>query len=252
MGCQGTWGGCSGGRGAAAAPRAAAQPCGPAVRGGCSPRCSRRCPRCAGTVGDGGFRGGPGSTRPPHTGHPLLTQHLQSAGSGCPSRPRDSPAGTRQGVKRDRTDSAPLHPNCGGPMGNPTVTHPLTPVLHPAPSGRVLGDRRAGGWLPPTPCPSPWPQGSVPLGTHLLQRLCQLGTENDDVPTGRKVIQGGEQVPGGAESSAPGAGAPSTHGCPHFPPRPVEPGEEPLGSPQQVDDVGQEGDGGWLGGSPPR
>lgn len=76
---------------------------------------------------------------------------------------------------------------------------------------------------PPTLCPSLWAQGSeATQGTHRLQRFCQLGAEQDDVPAGRKVIEGGEEVPGvwggrvqRAQHQA--QGAPSTHGCPHLP-----------------------------------
>lgn len=156
-GCQGTSGGCPVGRGVAAAPRAEARPCGPAAPGGCSPRCSRRCPRCAGTVGDSGVvKGGPWQhwdTPPPHACHPLLTQHLQSTGSGCLSQLQDSPGGgTRHGAEWDGMAQPPFHPSRGGACKEaPCTTFPLTPVLPPTPAGRALGDRRADGWLPPIP-----------------------------------------------------------------------------------------------------
>lgn len=120
LGCWGTSGGCPVGRGAAPAPHAAAQPCGPAAPGGCSPRCSRRCPRCAGTAGTAGVRG---ALAAPRACHPLLTQHSQSAGSRCSSRPQEGPGGRDVGMSR----MAWLHPSRGVPMGNPL--HPISP--HP-------------------------------------------------------------------------------------------------------------------------
>lgn len=118
LGCQSMLGGCPGGWGEPPAPRAAAQPCGPAAQGGCSPRCSRRCPRCAGTAGDsGGLKGGgPWQHWAPHSCHPLLTQHLRSSGSGCPSRLQDSPGGTRHGAEWDRMAQPSSIPAGGCPV----------------------------------------------------------------------------------------------------------------------------------------
>jgi len=145
-GCRGTSGGCPVGRGSASAPRAAAQPCGRAALGGCSPRCSRRCPRCAGTAGDsGGLRGALAApSLPPHAHQPLLTQHLRSAGSGRPSRPLGSPGGTRCGAEQSfggRESGRPAPPD----------TVPVTVALgqrsrpgHPPPAASLPAGRRAG------------------------------------------------------------------------------------------------------------
>lgn len=125
LGCRGTSGGCPAGGGAAPAPRAAAQPCGPAAPGGCSPRCSRRCPRCAGTAGDSGevrgeLRGGPGSTGAPMATTPSspTTYNLQDL--AVPLSGGAVLGGTRCGAEWDGMGQPPPSSQLGrGPHGEP-------------------------------------------------------------------------------------------------------------------------------------
>lgn len=201
-GCWGILGGCPTTRGGAPAPRAPAQLCGPAEPGGCSPGCSRRCPRCAGTAGEntgmGGWEGRTTRT-PPHLQpppHPTLTiSRIWPVLSTA-----EQSWGGEQSTGLSGMDQPPLFQPGGTPKGAPP--HPISP-----PPPNIA--QRFGG------------TGQCTPSTHRLQHLRQPGAEQDDVPAGRKVVQGGEKVPGeqGGELSASQGVRPAPMGAPPCPPR---------------------------------